>query len=70
MLRLDQPQRTALSEMLRELANVVAGILVLGQFIGEQSFSLWVILAGMAGWLVLGGLGVILVGGNSDEPRG
>ena len=70
MLRLDRAQRTALSETLRELANVVAGILVLGQFIGEQPLSPWLILVGMAGWVVLSGLGVILAGDNSNESHG
>jgi hypothetical protein len=36
MLRLDRAQRHALSESVREQANVVAGVFVLGQFIGDE----------------------------------
>ena len=62
MLRLKNGQRAALSETLRELANLVAGALALGQFVGEQSPSLWLIVAGLLGWFVLVSWGLILAG--------
>jgi len=60
MLRLDQAQRTALSDTVHELANIVAGVLVLGQLIGDRPPSLWLILAGVAVWLILMAWGVLL----------
>jgi hypothetical protein len=66
MLRLDQGQRTALSETLRELANLVVGALTLGQFVGAQAPSIWLILAGLALWLILIVWGLMLAGDKSD----
>lgn len=62
MLRLKPRQRAALSETLRELAHLAAGVLVLGQFIGEQPPSLWLILVGGAIWAALVALGLVLSG--------
>ena len=62
MIRLKRRQRTALGETLRELANLVAGALVLGQFVGEQRLSIWSVLAGIAAWFVLVGLVLLLAG--------
>jgi hypothetical protein len=42
-----------LVETFRELANLVAGALVLSQFIGQQALSLWLVLAGVAMWVLL-----------------
>jgi hypothetical protein len=66
MLRLNQTQRVAFSDTLRELANLVAGALALGQFVGEQRPSLWLVLAGMTGWIVLVGWGLLLRGDYAD----
>jgi hypothetical protein len=60
MIRLKPRQRTALGETLRELANLVAGALVLGQFVGEQRLSIWSILVGIAAWVVLVGFVLLL----------
>ena len=62
MIRLKPRQRTALGETLRELANLVAGALVLGQFVGERRLSIWSVLAGIAAWFVLVGLVLLLAG--------
>lgn len=53
MIRLDQQQRVALSGTIRDLANLVAGAFVLGQFVGERSFSFALITAGAVAWLAL-----------------
>ena len=53
MLRLDNTQRKALSETLRQLANLVAGALVLGQFVGQRQFSAFQLMAGLVVWFVL-----------------
>lgn len=66
MLRLDQAQRTALSETLRELANLVVGALALGQFVAQEPASIWMALAGVFGWLVLVVWGIFLTGGRTN----
>ena len=62
MLGLDQQQRAALGETLRELANLAAAALVLGQLVAGQSPSAGLMLSGIALWGCLVGLGVLLVG--------
>jgi hypothetical protein len=62
MLRLNQAQRTALSETLRELANLVVGALALGEFVGEEPPSIWMALAGIFGWVLFVAWGVFLTG--------
>jgi hypothetical protein len=66
MLRLNQDQRTALGETLRELANLVIGALALGQFVGEEPPSVWMAFAGTLGWLILVAWGVFLTGDRTD----
>jgi hypothetical protein len=66
MLRLSQGQRTALSDTLRELANLVAGALALSQFVGEQPTSIWTGLAGMGGWVLLVAWALFLAGEQSN----
>ena len=62
MLRLNARQRAVLVETLRELANLAAGALVLGQFVGQQPLSLGTVLDGIALWVVLVGWAVLLSG--------
>ena len=62
MLRLKTGRRAVLVETLRELANLVAGALVLGQLVGQQPSSLWVIFGGVAAWLVLVAVAIQLAG--------
>jgi hypothetical protein len=60
MLRLKSKQRVALSETLRELANLVAGALVLSQVVGQESPSSRLVFAGVAAWVVLVAFGLRL----------
>lgn len=62
MLRLDQSRRNALSEPLRDLANLVVGALTVGQFVGEQPPSVRLILFGAFGWLFLVVWGIFRAG--------
>lgn len=55
MLRLTQEQRVLLAETVRDIANIAAGAMVFGQFLGGQSFSWWIALAGGAVWVLLVG---------------
>ena len=60
MIRFDQQQRAALSETLRELANLAATALVLGQFVTGQPLSWRLILMGAAVWVAFVGYGLVL----------
>jgi hypothetical protein len=60
MVRLDLPQRVALSRTIRELANLVAAAFVVGQVVGERSFSWVVMLTGAAVWIALVSFGLAL----------
>ena len=62
MLRLKSRQRAALRETLRELANLVAAALVLGQFVGQQPPSWSLILAGRATWIITISIALALIG--------
>ena len=62
MLRFNPRQRAALSETFRELANLVAAALVIGQVVAEQPPSLWLILMGFGIWVGLVWFGVLLEG--------
>jgi hypothetical protein len=62
MIRLNPRQRVALSETFRELANLVAAALVVGQFVAEQPPFGRVILIGVAAWLALVSAGLVLEG--------
>jgi hypothetical protein len=53
-----------LSETLRELANLVAGAMVLGQFVGDARSSAWPVLAGVVLWFFFVGVAVVLKGDN------
>ena len=64
MLRLEQGQRVALSEALRDLANLVAAVLVLGQLVGERPLSWSLVVLGFATWAGFVWLGLALVGGK------
>jgi len=66
MLRLDQARRNALSETLRDLANLVVGALTVGQFVGEQPPSVRLILFGAFSWVFLVAWGIFPAGGRGD----
>ena len=40
-----------LAETVRDLANIAAGAMVFGQFLGSQAFSGWVTVAGVGVWI-------------------
>ena len=65
MLRLKPSQRTVIVEKLPDLANVIAGVLVVGQFVGEEPTSVWLVIAGAAIWAGLAGVTLIIAGGQS-----
>jgi hypothetical protein len=60
MIRLDRPQRVALSGTIRELANLVAAAFVLGQCVGERLFSWLLALIGAVTWIALVVFGRVL----------
>ena len=53
MIRFSSRQRVALGETLRELANFAAAALVFGQFVGQATVSVRLVLAGIAMWITL-----------------
>jgi DNA-binding transcriptional regulator/RsmH inhibitor MraZ len=61
MLRLTRAQRVLLAETLRDLANLAAGAMVFGQFIGSETFSRWTMVGGAATWIAFVRLAVSLV---------
>ena len=62
MLGLDQRQRAALSHTVRELANLIAAALVVGQVVAGQPPSWWLILTGTAAWVAFVWFGMLLEG--------
>ena len=46
-------QRALLAETLRDIANIAAGAMVFGQFLGERAFSPSVAFLGGVVWVVL-----------------
>jgi hypothetical protein len=62
MIRFDRRQRSALSATLRELANLAAAAFVLSQFVTSQSLSWGLMLMGIALWVALVGVGLVLEG--------
>jgi|RhiMethySRZTD1v2_1073278.scaffolds.fasta_scaffold235702_2 hypothetical protein len=68
MIRLERRQRDALSETLRELANLNAAALVVGQIVIAQP-RLSLILAGIAFWLAFVGWALLLEGERRWKVR-
>ena len=64
MLRLKPKQRGVIVEKLPDLANIIAGVFVVGQFVGEQPASLALVAMGLAIWAVLAIFTLIVAGGN------
>lgn len=62
MVRLNPRQREALVETLRELANLAAAALVLGQFVGQQPLSWTVVGGGIVAWATFVAVSVALMG--------
>lgn len=62
MLRLKSRQRAVIVEKLPDLANLVAGVLVLGQFVGEEPASAWRMIMGLALWTGLAAITLLIAG--------
>ncbi len=60
MVELSQEQRRVMVDKLPDMANVAAGAMVFGQFIGDRPFSITVAAAGVAAWVALGGIVFLL----------
>jgi hypothetical protein len=67
MLRLTAGRRSVLAEAFRELANLAAAALILGQLIGQQPLSPGLVLAGAAMWAVFLGIALLFAGGNNND---
>jgi hypothetical protein len=64
MLRLLPRQRAVAIEKLRDLANIIAGVLVFGRLVDDEPVSIWLVVAGIAIWVVLAVLTLIVAGDN------
>jgi hypothetical protein len=53
MVRLTREQRRILADKLPDLANVGAGLLILGQLVGDQPVSIPLFILGTAFWVML-----------------
>ena len=53
-----------LAETLRDIANIAAGAMVFGQFIGSQTLSYSIAAFGMGVWVALVTFAIILAGGT------
>jgi hypothetical protein len=62
MLRLTRGRRAVLAEKFGDLANLAVGALVFGQAIGQDVYSPWVAIVGVAIWSVFTGLTYVLSG--------
>ena len=62
MIRFERRQRSALSETLRELANLAAAAFVLGQFVMSQPLSWGLMLLGIVLRVAFVGVGLVLEG--------
>jgi hypothetical protein len=51
-----------LSQTFRELANLAAGAMVLGQFVGERQLSVGIVLVGVLAWFTLVALALFYAG--------
>ena len=60
MVRLTLGQRTLLAETLRDIANIAAGAMIFGQFIGSETFSFRIATFGMGMWLALVAYAIVL----------
>ncbi len=65
MIILSSRQRAVLVEKLPDIANVAAGALVFGQFLGDQPYSPALALYGVGIWSALMGFVLLLAMENS-----
>ena len=66
MIVLNRRQRAVLSDKLPDVANVAAGALVFGQFLGGRPFSLRLAVVGFALWILFVVCSVLLAGGSES----
>ena len=66
MLELTNRQREMLVDKLPDAANVAAGALFFGQFLGERSFSLSLAALGVGLWVFLTFCSFALAGGKQS----
>jgi hypothetical protein len=66
MLVLNRGQRELLADKLLDAANLAVGGSVFAQFVTGGPFSLPVALFGIALWLLLSGVAVMLTGGKTS----
>ena len=62
MLELNRGQRSLLAETLRDIANIAAGAMLFGQFVGDRPFSWPLGSLGAAVWVCLVGFAIIIAG--------
>ena len=60
MLLLNDGQRALLADKLSDAANLAAGALFFGQFVGSRPFSLTLALCGLGSWVGLFAWAVVL----------
>jgi len=66
MLRFTRKQRTALSETVRQVANLTVGGLVIGQFVGVRPLSFTLAAVGIALWTMLTLFALVLLVGDEE----
>jgi hypothetical protein len=64
MLRLNPKQRSALSDTARQIGNLTFGALVLGQFVGNRTFSWSLLASGGIAWIGFALVGILLLAGE------
>lgn len=62
MVRLEKEQRTLFAETLTDIANIAAGAMVFGQFLGSQTFSFRMAIFGIGVWVALVAFAIVLAG--------
>ena len=66
MIELNGRQRTVLINTLPQTANVAAGGLLFGQFVGSRQFSMVLALVGLVAWAALIGWSMFLARRNQS----
>jgi hypothetical protein len=64
MVGFDRSQRRLLAETVRDIANIAAGAMVFGQFVGGGTFSIRLAMFGGGLWVVCVGYAVVIAKGS------
>jgi hypothetical protein len=67
MLRLKPGQRAVIVDKAPDLANLAAGVLVLGQFVGGDPPSVGLMILGAALWIAIAGITFVMQEANHDS---